>query len=391
MRVAVITGSISRRAGGLFISVRRLVQQINSLGIEVAVHAIRDEFSEDDANLWDPVPVRILKGKGPRTLGFAPGLRKAVESFKPQVIQVHGLWKFISREALGAARRSGCPYLIHPHGMLDPWAVRNSAWKKKLAGWLFEREHLKGAACIRALNASEAESIRAFGLRNPIAIVPNGVDLPEEARESQLSSVEGPRSNSKNRMPRTLLFLGRLHPKKGIAELIEAWKLSRARLDGWILKIAGWDDGSQEACLHAKVSRLGLHDSVRWTGPLFGNAKESVLQRASAFILPSFSEGLPIAPLEAWAYGKVVLMTPQCNIPEGFSAGAAIQIEPNSDSIATGLDRLAKLTDAEVNEMGSRGRQLVKEKFAWPQIATQMKAVYNWVLGKGAKPQCVAL
>ena len=391
MRVAVVTGSISRKAGGLFTSVRRLVQQINSMGIEVAVHAIRDEFSQDDANLWNPVPVRILRGKGPSALGFAPGLRKAVESFRPQVIQVHGLWKITSLSAMGASRQRACPHVVHTHGMLDPWALRNSGWKKKLAGLLFEWEHLRRAACIRALNASEAESIRAFGLKNPIAIVPNGVDLPQEAGECQLSGIELPRSDSQSKTPRTLLFLGRIHPKKGIAELIEAWKLSRARLNGWELKIAGWDDGSHEAGLRARVSRLGLQDSVKWTGPLFGKAKASALQWASAFILPSFSEGLPIAPLEAWAYGKPVLITPQCNIPEGFSADAGIQIEPNSDSIAGGLDRLARLSNADLNEMGSRGRRLVKEKFAWPQIAAEMKAVYEWVLGNGAKPQCVVL
>ena len=99
MRVAVVTGSTSRKAGGLFVSVRRLIQQMNSMGIEVTVYSIRDEFSEADANLWNPVPVRILRGTGPSAVGFAPGLRKAIESFEPQLIQVHGLWKFVSLSA----------------------------------------------------------------------------------------------------------------------------------------------------------------------------------------------------------------------------------------------------------------------------------------------------
>lgn len=364
---------------------------MDSMGIKVAVYSVHDDFSEADISLWDPVVVRILRGKGPGALGFAPGLREAVESFKPELIQIHGLWKFISLSALGAARRGACPYIIHPHGMLDPWAVRNSAWKKKLAGWLFEREHLKGAACIRALNASEAESIRAFGIKNPIAIIPNGVDLPPEAGERQRSYVGSPRSEDERCFPRTLLFLGRIHPKKGIAELIDGWKLSRARLDGWILEIAGWDDGAHEPGLRDRTARLGLDDSVTWTGPLFGGAKDSALQRASAFILPSFSEGLPMALLEAWAYGKPVLMTRQCNLPGGVSAGAAIQIEPNSDSIARGLDRLTVLADTKLDEMGSRGRQLVKEKFTWQQVAADIKAVYDWVLGNGPKPECVVL
>ena len=132
-------------------------------------------------------------------------------------------------------------------------------------------------------------------------------------------------------------------------------------VNGWILEITGWDDGAHEAGLRERAARLGLDGSVTWTGPLFGRAKASALQRASAFILPSYSEGLPMALLEAWAYSKPVLMTLQCNLPEGF-IGAAIRIEPNSDSIARGLDRLTGLADTELNEMGSRGRQLVRGK-----------------------------
>jgi poly(glycerol-phosphate) alpha-glucosyltransferase len=273
--------------------------------------------------------------------------------------------------------------------MLDPWALRNSAWKKKLAGWLFEREHLKRAACIRALNGSEAESIRAFGIKNPIAIIPNGVDLPQEPRELPLAKSAPPRSGSESQLPRTLLFLGRIHPKKGLVELIEGWKLSRARVNGWKLEIAGWDDGAHEAGLRERTTRLGLDGSVTWTGPQFGQAKVSALQRASAFILPSHSEGLPMALLEAWAYGKAVLTTRQCNLPEGFSIGAAIRIEPSGDSIARGLDCLTGLADTELSEMGSRGRQLVREKFAWWPVAAEMKSLYDWILGNGPRPACV--
>jgi glycosyltransferase involved in cell wall biosynthesis len=391
MRVAVVTGSTSRKAGGLFTSVRRLVQEMHNMDIKVVVHSVRDDFSEADVNLWDPVVVRILMGKGPGVLGFAPGLREAVESFKPQLIQIHGLWKFVSLSVLGAARRGACPYIIHPHGMLDPWAVRNSAWKKKLAGWLFEREHLKGAACIRALSASEAESIRAFGIKNPIAIIPNGVDLPPEAGERQWSYVGSPRSEGERCFPRTLLFLGRIHPKKGIAELIDGWKLSRARLDGWILEIAGWDDGAHETGLRDRIARLDLDDSVRWAGSLFGEAKDTALRRASAFILPSLSEGLPMTVLEAWAYGLPVLKTSQCNLPEGFTAGAAIRIEPKPESIAEGLDRMSGLADGELSKMGMLGRRLVVERFRWPQVAANINSVHDWILGNRPKPECVVV
>jgi glycosyltransferase involved in cell wall biosynthesis len=389
MKLAVVTGSTSRRAGGLFVGVRRLVQQLHMMGIHVVVHSIYDDFSGADANLWDPVATRILTGRGPGTLGFAPDLRNALETFEPEIIEIHGLWKLISLSAVNAARRSACPYLIHTHGMLDRWALQNSAWKKKLACWLYQREHLKRAACIRALNADEVESIRSFGITNPIAIIPYGIDLPES--HDRPASMDGhPELHCANPKLRTLLFLGRIHPKKGLAELIDGWKFSGVSRQGWILQIAGWDDGGHEKALRQRIRCLGVEESILWSGPLFGTRKDAALRSSSAFVLASFSEGLPIAILEAWAYGKPVLMTPQCNLPEGFAAQAALSIDPNPNSIAKGIRRIAEMPTEELAAMGRHGRRLVEEKFAWPQIAADMKAVYDWILGHGSRPACVS-
>jgi glycosyltransferase involved in cell wall biosynthesis len=388
MRLAVVTGSTSRRAGGLFVGVRRLVQQLHAMGIHLVVHSIYDDFSGVDAKLWKPVATRAFTSRGPDSLGFAPDLRHALETFQPELIQVDGLWKLISLSAMNAARRSACPYIIHTHGMLDPWALRNSRWKKKLASWLYQREHLRRAACIRALNARELESIRSFGIRNPVATIPNGIDVPP-SEESPASIAGHPQLPVTSRKLPTLLFLGRIHPKKGLAELIDGWNISGASRQGWLLQIAGWDDGGHEKALRRRIRCLGVEESVFWSGPLFATAKEAALRSSSAFVLPSFSEGLPLAILEAWAYGKPVLMTPQCNLPEGFAAQAALSIDPKPDSIAEGIRRIVEMPTEELAAMGRRGRHLVEEKFAWPRIATDMKAVYDWILGHGPRPACV--
>ena len=398
MRVAIVSPSLSRLAGGIFEIERSLAKALGAIPqVVVSVHGIDDAFTREDLASWGSVRPKIYRLVGPTAFGYSRGLLTGLTKSQPDVGHLQALWMYPSIALHRWAVKARRPYIVTTNGMLDAWALRNSEWKKKIAALLYERRTLQAAACLQANTRSEFESIRAFGLCNPIAIIPNGVDLPDPERGDASSdclysdSAWTAISNVDSTPFRTLLFLGRIHPKKGLAELVEGWGLSEARLNGWKLKISGWDDGTHEADLRELISRLGLDDSVTWTGPLFGRAKADGLQRASAFILPSFSEGLPIAPLEAWAYGKPVLITPQCNIPEGFSTGAAIQIEPNSDSIASGLDRLARLTSAELNEMGRRGRQLVKEKFAWPQIAAEMKAVYDWVLGNGAKPQCVVL
>jgi len=189
----------------------------------------------------------------------------------------------------------------------------------------------------------------------------------------------------------------------------------------WILAIAGWDQGGHEMELKRLCSELGvsfadvrdqkseiksqcssvgsygsnltsdlrLLTSVLFLGPQFGDAKAACYRNCDAFILPSFSEGLPMVILEAWAYGKPVLMTPECNLPEGFAANAAIRIEPTVESIANGLRSLLLAPSSTLDSFGASGRDLVASRFTWPKIAREMKSVYDWVLGGGPKPESV--
>jgi poly(glycerol-phosphate) alpha-glucosyltransferase len=272
--------------------------------------------------------------------------------------------------------------------MLDPWAVKNSAWKKCLALMLYERAHLENAACLRALCEAEAKAIRAFGLKNPICIVPNGIDVPEaKGQKSVVSGLE-----SDGRM--VLLYLGRIHPKKGLVNLIRAWKQtlsSQHSTNKWLLAVAGWDQGGHEKELRKLSAECGIQDSVVFLGPQFGNNKAACYRNCDAFILPSFSEGLPMVVLEAWAYGKPVLMTPECNLPEGYTAKAAIRIETNVESISQGLQELSRSSHSALCSIGDNGKALVAGRFTWPKIAVEMKSVYEWALGGGPKPDCVIL
>jgi poly(glycerol-phosphate) alpha-glucosyltransferase len=307
--------------------------------------------------------------------------------------------------------------------MLDPWAVRNSCWKKNIASFLYERSMLQGAACIRALCQSEAQSIRAFGCTRPICVIPNGMDLPV-----------GPFANPpwQGRVKpgaRVLLYLGRLHPKKGLSNLLHAWsQISTAcgtRCDGelgaqardWVLIIAGWDERGHEQELKCLAAKLGLRwaDSnepaatlqrsqsaapespaansagVLFLGPQFGEAKAACYHHSDAFILPSFSEGLPMVILEAWSHAKPVLMTPHCNLPEGFATGAAIRIGTKPAEILPGLLRLFDTTPDQREEIGGRGRRLVVKKFNWDRISHEMLAVCSWVMRAEPAPESLML
>ncbi len=389
MNIGVLTAAISRRAGGLFWSVRALSREVQRVGCSVNVYSVADEFSVEDAKQWTELDLRLFQRRGPDAFGYAPGLNQAVLDSKADLVHVHGLWMYPSVVGSQWSCKSGRPVVISPRGMLDPWAVKNSAWKKRLAGWLFENGHLRRAACVHALCKSEYEAIRAYGLRNPVAVIPNGVELPE-------ARIESPGPDWAGAIPPgsgVLLFLSRIHPKKGLVNLLRAWAQVRAtpsRFDSsWYLVIAGWDQGGHQAELQRLTETLGISGSVCFVGPQFDEQKAAALGAADAFVLPSLSEGLPMAVLEAWAYGLPVLMTPGCNLPEGFAADAALDMAPEVDSIAAALGRLFAMSDAERRAMGERGRRLVEERFTWPKVAEQMCGVYRWVLGQGSIPECV--
>ena len=390
-RIAVTTDCLSRNAGGLFHGVLRLAQEVRNSGCMVSVFGVSDARTNEDLSQWLPLQPQVFPCHGPKFFGFAPGMAKAIQAERPDAIELHGLWKFTSIALLQASRKLSCPYIVHPHGMLDPWAVRNSSWKKRLAAWGYERRNLDGAKCIRVLNEAEAEAVRRYGLRNPICIVPNGTDLPDETSENCESQSPFPAGR------KILLYLGRIHPKKNLLNLLHAWSLARnssqngAPSEEWTLAIAGWDQGGYEAELRRCVQELELHDSVTFLGPLFGAQKAAVYRHCDAFVLPSLSEGLPIVVLDAWAYGKPVLMTAACNLPDGFSKGAAIEIGAAPAEIAQGIRALREMSCQERQTMGQHGRALVKQSYSWPQVARQMREVYDWMLDGSSAPAHVEL
>lgn len=386
MRVGLLTSWLSHRGGGVAAALQPLAQELQSSGVGVTVFGLADPSEARLPVGWGEASIQVAKPWPPRAFGYAPQLARLLERSDPDLIHVHGLWMYGSLASLCWSRRGRRPRIVSPHGMLDPWAVRNSAWKKRLVGRWFEDAHLAGAACLHAVTQSEARAIRAFGLRNPICVVPHCIDLPQDPGPARAGAL-GASGDDR----RILLFLGRLHPKKGVASLLAAWREVQGdpAAPDWLLVIAGWDQGGYERRLRRIAAELGIERSVRIVGPQFGADKAARLAGADAFVLPSLSEGLPVAVLEAWSYGLPVVMTPACNLPEGFAAGAALPIGTDPAAIAAGLRRLFALSDAERRAIGARGRALVGERFTRRRVAEQMAAVYEWVLDGGPPPSCV--
>ena len=410
LHIIVLTPPVSRRTGGFFTSVRRLAQSVAALPpATVQVLSLRDEFTDADLSHWEPLPVRTFPVIGPAKFAYSSALKPALLASGADLAHVHGLWLYPSMAVSAWHRQTRRPYMISPRGMLDSWALANSRWKKRIAGWLFEDAHLQQAACLHALCASEARSMRAHGLRNPIAVIPNGIDLPVGADGNPGANVPAaPWQGHIEAGRKVLLFLGRIHPKKGLLNLLRAWasrsgSIASTRQSDWVLAIAGWGQDGHEAALKQLATELALpwvdirdpargdHEpvSVLFLGPQFGEEKAACYTHCDAFILPSFSEGLPMVVLEAWAYGKPVLMTPECNLPEGFAANAAFNISTDVPGLARGLADFLSSPAATLSGLGSNGRCLVTAKFTWNAIAAETKAVYEALLGGGPMPACV--
>ena len=388
LQVLTVTHSLSRRAGGLFTSVRRLAQSVAERGADVRVYGLLDEDFDRDAGVWDPVPVRAYPACRPRSLGHAPGLHADLvrDLRPPSVLHLQGLWKITSRTCLSVSRQHDIPRVISPRGMLDSWALRQSAARKRLALLLYEGRNLRSAGCIHVLCEAELRQVRDFGLTQPVAVIPNGIDIPDTGPGEAPTAEPAPASWKSRRV---LLFLSRVHPKKGLVPLVRALARVAPQHEDWVLAVAGPEEAGHGEELRRLVAELRVEDRVSMVGPQHGAAKTAWLRRANAFVLPSFSEGFPMSVLEALAHGLPAIITPQCNFPEAAVCGAALSAEPEEEALAGALDRLMGLPEPEREAMGRKGQALVRKNYLWEDIAAQMVAVYEWLLGRGRRPDCV--
>jgi glycosyltransferase involved in cell wall biosynthesis len=305
-------------------------------------------------------------------------IRKA---FEEQVrtsdgIHIHGLWEQSTAIAASTARTSNKPYVLSAHGMLEPWALANKPLRKFVYGRLVERNNVARATSLHALTLKEVQHFRSFGARNPIAVIPNGVDIPERV-DSQLFFNAFPSLEGK----RIVLFLARLHTKKGLDLLIESWSAIASDYPDAHLVLAGPDSDGTRPRLEQLILARNVTDSVTFTGMLQDAMKWSALAGAEAFALPSFSEGLSVSVLEAMGMSLPVIVTEPCNMPEVVSHDAGWQIQPDVAELTDVLRELLTNSPIQNQAIGRRGARLVQTRYTWPIIATQLAELYRWVLG----------
>ena len=309
--------------------------------------------------------------------GFCDSMHTLMQKQSISLIHQHGIWLRSSHEVTKFANECSIPLVVAPRGMLEPWAIDHSKWKKKLAWALYQKKDLNKVAGFHATADSEAESIRRLGFKQPIAVIPNGIVLPEFSRQDAKSG-EG---------TKTALFLSRNNPKKGLPLLLDAWK--RISPKGWRLIIAGNDDSNHLPVVERKVRELGLADQVEIVGPLFGKAKHDAYLNADLFVLPSYSENFGIVVAEALSYGLPVLTTTGCPWQELQTHDCGWWVEPSLKDLEKSLLQAFALSGYELKSMGQRGFQLVESKYQWPGIAERMNQFYDWIVDGGPQPDFV--
>jgi glycosyltransferase involved in cell wall biosynthesis len=303
--------------------------------------------------------------------GPAGGLRAMRTS---DVVHSFGIWKPYSHLVCLGARAARRPLVCSTMGMLEPWALAYHPWRKRVALRLYQLGDLQAASALVATADSELEAVRRVGLTAPVAVIPHGVVVPP-VRAAQPA-----------RGPRTILFMGRLNPKKGVIDLVEAWLRLRPR--GWRVVAAGPDEGLLGAAETA-LEQAGARSDFDFPGTVTGDAKDALFRSAALFVLPTYSENFGLVIAEALAYGVPVITTTGAPWRELQDTGSGWWVEPGVEPLLGALRAALALPSETLRAMGARGRELVASRYSWETSAGRYVELYQWVSGRGPKPTFV--
>ena len=298
-------------------------------------------------------------------------LRDAIETV--DVVHIHNVWEPVILAAAKISHKAKIPYVVTPHGMLDPWSLSQKSWKKKLALQLGRRWMLENAKFIHVLNSQEEAGIRKLGIKNRCKIVPNGVTLNSIDPHLDASDAMEKFPSLKGRP--FALFLSRLHFKKGLDILADASNKFFETHPDWQLVVAGPDDGMEEK-FRNQIETMGIGDRVLMTGPIYGSLKYSLLSACEFFCLPSRQEGFSVAILEALAASKPVVITTDCHFNEVGEVGAGFVTSLDSGEIADRFGQLAQSKETR-RSMGRIARSLVEEKYTWSAVVEMLQELYE--------------
>jgi glycosyltransferase involved in cell wall biosynthesis len=385
-----IVPSINPAIGGPARSVPRLVECLSHLSTPCRLLTL--DYREHGS--LPELPAGMHTAVVPNALtrlsrGWSPSLARCADQLGSEAVLIHnhGLWMYPNHVAASVARRHHLPLVISPRGMLGSWALDRNRFFKHLVFHLREKANLEWATAFHATSSAEASDIRNAGFEQPIAVIPNGVDLPAKAAPSRAFLDEAlPETSGK----RIALFVSRLHPKKGIAELLGAWaSLNAVNRFGWHLVVSGPDLSGYRSTIQSLILQDPDPASISLTGEVEGDLKQALLHHADFFVLPTKEENFGIVIAESLAAGTPVITTHAApwKVLETLQCGWWI---PGTDeALFDALTRALATSPGELQSMGARGREYVGLELDWNPIARKMASFYHWILNQGPRPDFV--
>jgi glycosyltransferase involved in cell wall biosynthesis len=384
--VTQVLASVDDPGAGPSYSATRLASALAEEGVDVTIRSVAGwrgcplkggEIGGEE----QPRVVRSPLNRGPlaRRICSSDDLRRAlqVDACRADVLHTHGLWLMPNVYPAWAARRAGsrAALILSPRGMLGDGALAFSRGKKRLFWTLFQKQAVSAASVLHATSEAELSDIREFGLKTPVAVIPNGVDLPEKAEQ-------------KHNRAREVLYLGRVHPKKGIDVLIRAWALVAKHRPDWRLRIVGPVEGDHGEELKRLAADL-CAPRISIEGPAFGASRLAAYRNASLFVLPTRHENFAMVVAEALAAELPVIASRGAPWAGLELEGCGWWVNHGVEAFATAIEGATGEGAARLAAMGARGRAWMARDFSWPRVARDMLALYRWLQQGGTPPKTV--
>ena len=373
MKVLTFVSSIDLSSGGPSRSVPMLVKGLAELGVDITLMTIRSDNMNVHALEGTIAKLKVLEPSFSRK-----EIAQYLENEKFHLIQIQSMWDLPYHKVMVEARKLGIPYIVTPRGMLEPWSLSQKKWKKKLAWWLYQRNDVQKSVCVFTTAKMEAEHVTNLGITTCKAVIPNGIETDSYPCKTSVDVVK-----------KQVLFLSRVHVKKGIEVLFEVWKQIHPDYEDWQLLVIGNGEAEYIHSLENRVECLGLKESIKILPPVFGNDKIQIYQESALFCLPSYSENFGMAIAEAMSCGTPVITTTNCpwNILNDTKTGWCIDL--NVDNLERALREALSMNPTELYEMGQKASKLIYENFDYRNVTRKTLCLYEWLLGGGEKPEFV--
>ncbi|MCK9609082.1 MAG: glycosyltransferase [Methylomonas sp.] len=375
MKIYHTIAGINKASGGPSYTVPSLCSGLRDLGINIELHTLSCDVANRKYNFDVIVHKRNFPAKLGASVAMKADLLRTVKA--SDIIHTHGLWLMPNLYSYKVAKVTGAKYILSPRGMLAKWSLSRSKFKKSIIGYLGQYKAILNADCIHVTAESEYEDVREFGYKGPICIVPNGIDLPSGQSNKNLNSNK-----------RKLIFISRVHPKKGIELLLDAWARVYQSHPDWELEICGPGDIDYINSIKAKIDETP-GSRARYVAPLYGNAKEQFYNNANLFILPTHNENFGVVVAEALAHGIPVIVTKGAPWQGVVENNCGWWINNTVDELVTTLNHALILAPQVLYKMGLNGRLWMENDFSWVEISKNMLSTYLWLNNKMVKPSFI--